>query len=632
MSVRTRFIISLVLSLPLAASMFGLTLPGGELTMCALATPVLLIGGGPFFVGAWAAFRHRQASMDTLVALGTGTAYFYSAYALGTGAPVYFEISALLVTFILLGKLFEDLTRSRANTAIQKLIGLQAKQATILKNNQEVQVPLEDVRVGDIVVVRPGEKIAVDGQVIHGNSSVDESMVTGESLPVAKGIGDAVIGSTINKTGSFSFTATKVGSQTLLAQIVELVRRAQTSRAPIQKLADNVSNVFVPVVLVLAIVTFNVWFVLLGAPFVQALLFAVAVVVIACPCALGLATPTALMVGTGRGAGLGILIKSGEVLEAANNIKYVVFDKTGTLTIGKPVVTDIIGDEAEVLRVAASLESASEHPLASAILARAKTAGIPLEEASHFKAIEGQGVTGEVGGQLGAIGNHTLMQQLQVNVKSRTARLIELESQGKTVMLVASEHKLIGLIAVQDEPKPMAAAAVAGLKAAGFAPVMLTGDNQATARAIAAQVGITQVIAQVLPSGKAAHIKSLQESGRVAFVGDGINDAPALALADLGIAMGSGTDIAMESGGIVLVKNDLRDVARALRLSSVTFARIKLNLFWAFAYNLAGIPIAAGVLVPLGLTLSPALAGLAMALSSVSVVTSSLLLRYAKLP
>ncbi|HSX02141.1 MAG TPA: copper-translocating P-type ATPase [Candidatus Saccharimonadia bacterium] len=631
MSIRTRFIISLVLSLPLVAAMLGVALPGGELTRCALATPVVFIGGWSFFAGAWAAFKHRQASMDTLVALGTGVAYVYSIYALERGMAGYFEIAALLITFILLGKLFEDLTRSRASTAIEKLIGLQAKQATIIKNDREVQVPLEDVRVGDIVVVRPGDKVAVDGQIVHGDSSVDESMVTGESLPVAKGVGDMVIGSTINKTGAFNFVAIKVGSQTLLAQIVELVRRAQTSRAPIQRLADNVSNVFVPVVLIIAIVTFNVWFVLLGATFVQALLFAVAVVVIACPCALGLATPTALMVGTGRGASLGILIKSGEVLEAANHIKYIVFDKTGTLTKGKPVVTDLVGDEIEVLRIAASLESASEHPLASAILARAKAANISIEEAMHFKAAEGQGVTGEVDGRLGAIGNQALMQQLQVDSKSRIKQLTELESQGKTVMLVATEHRLLGLIAVQDEPKSMTSEAIAGLKAAGFEPIMLTGDNEATAYAIAARVGIAKVIAQALPADKAAHIKSLQTTGRVAFVGDGLNDAPALAQADLGIAMGSGTDIAMEAGGIVLVKNDLRDVTRALALSRKTFSRIKLNLFWAFIYNLGGIPIAAGVLVPLGLTLSPALAGLAMAFSSVSVVVSSLMLRYAKL-
>ncbi len=631
MSTKTRFIISLVFSLPLALTMVGLMLPGDKLTMWALATPVMVFGGYPFFVGAWSAFKHRQASMDTLVALGTGVAYFYSLYALSAGTEVYFEIAALLITFILLGKLFEDLTRNRASNAIEKLVGLQAKQATILRDGKEVSVPLDEVRVGDLVLVRPGEKIAVDGKITQGSSTIDEAMVTGESLPVVKGVGDIVIGSTINKTGSFTFEATKVGSETLLAQIVELVRRAQNSRAPIQKLADKVSGVFVPVVLILAILVFNVWFVLLGSSFVASMLFAVAVVVIACPCALGLATPTALMVGTGRGASLGILIKSGEVLEAANNIKYIVFDKTGTLTVGRPVVTDIVGDEAEVLRTAAALEAVSEHPLASAILDRAKAEGIEVAKTSDFQAVEGKGVTGKLAGKPVAVGNRALMEGLQLSATAFGEEMARLESQGKTVMMIVEAGSLIGLIAVQDEPKPMAAEAVADLTARGFEPVMLTGDNKATAAAIARAVGITNVIAEVLPGDKADHVKTLQQRGKVAFVGDGINDAPALAQADLGIAMGSGTDIAMEAGGIVLVKNDLRDVSRALTLSHKTFGRIRLNLFWAFVYNLAGIPVAAGMLVPLGLTLNPAIAGLAMAFSSVSVVTSSLMLRYSKL-
>ena len=632
MTTKIRFIVSLLFSIPLVATMFGLELAGGELTMWALATPVVVIGGYPFFSGGWAAFKHRQASMDTLVSLGVGVAYLYSVYAVGVGEPVYFEIAALLITFILLGKLFEDLTRSRASSAIEKLVGLQAKQATVIRDGKEVQVALEAVIVGDQVVVKPGEKIAVDGTVSDGSTSIDESMVTGESLPVTKKTGDRVIGSTINKTGAITFTATKVGGDTLLSQIVELVRRAQTSRAPIQKLADQVSGIFVPIVLIIAVVTFNVWFVLLGVSFVQALLFAVAVIVIACPCALGLATPTALMVGTGRGARLGILIKSGEVLEAASDIKYIVFDKTGTITEGKPVVTDIVAtDTAATLAVAAALEASSEHPLASAILEKAAAGNVQVIKPKDFRAIEGKGVIGRINDAEAAIGNRALMQELGIDIAAQSSKLSELEHQGKTVMMVARQSQLLGMIAVQDQPKSMAKAAMAHLLERGFKPVMLTGDNKATAEAIAAQVGVSEVIAQVLPGQKADHIKALQQHGKVAFVGDGINDAPALAMADLGIAMGSGTDIAMEAGGIVLVKNNLHDVSRALVLSQRTFARIKLNLFWAFIYNLIGIPIAAGVFAGLGLVLNPALAGLAMAFSSVSVVVSSLLLNKTKI-
>ena len=665
--IKSRLILCAVLSLPLVATMFGLSLPGDGWTMWALATPVVLVGGYSFFLGAWSAFRHRAAGMDTLVALGTGTAYGYSVYALIIGRETFFEIAALLVTFILLGKLFEDLTRNRASSAIEKLVGLQAKQATVARDGREVSVPLEDVRVGDMVVVKPGEKVAMDGEVTAGASTVDEAMVTGESLPVTKRPGDNVIGSTINKTGSFTFRATRVGADTLLAHIVELVRRAQNSRAPIQKLADRVSAIFVPTVVIIAIVTFNVWFVLLGASFVTALLYAVAVVVIACPCALGLATPTALMVGTGRGASLGILIKGGEVLESADNIKYVVFDKTGTLTVGKPAVTDVMGavvgdpanmtagdssmtvgdpaGEAVVLKVAAALEAASEHPLASAVLERARAEGVEVVKTVSFQAIEGKGVVGELDGQKCAVGNRALMADLGVDIAGLAAAAAALEAAGKTVMLVAAAGRAVGLVAVQDVAKPSAAEAVAALKARGYEPIMITGDNQATAAAIAAAVGIDRVVAEVLPADKADRVKALQQGdgqnngqnngqtagGKVAFVGDGINDAPALAQADLGIAMGSGTDIAMEAGGIVLVKSDLRDVPRALTLSHKTLARIKLNLFWAFIYNLAGIPVAAGVLSSFGVTLSPALAGLAMAFSSVSVVTSSLLLRYSKI-
>ena len=625
------FFIALAFSIPLIYSMLGGRLPGDQYALWLLATPVQFYCGRRFYLGAWAALKNRNANMDTLIAGGTFIAYTYSLYALGTGQHVYFEISALLITFILLGQWMEELTKSRASGAIEKLIGLQARQATVLRDGKQVNLPIENLRIGDTVVVKPGEKVPVDGKVVDGASSVDESMVTGESLPVTKRIGDSVIGATINKTGSFQFTATKIGSDTLLAQIIELVRRAQTSRAPIQRLADQISGYFVPIVLILAIVTFNVWYVLLGATFAASLLFAVAVIVIACPCALGLATPTALMVGTGRGAKMGILIKSGEVLESARNIRFVVFDKTGTLTEGKPVVTDIVGDETRVLAVAAALEAASEHPLAAAILDAAKDRNVATAKVSDFEAVEGKGVVGLVNRSHAMIGNKALFVEANIPITDLAGELDRLQNQGKTVMVVGTDGTAIGLVAVQDRPKPSSVHAVTTLKQMGISPVMITGDNEATAKAVAQEVGIETVIAEVLPGEKAERVKALQQKGRVVFVGDGINDAPALAQADLGIAMGSGTDIAIESGGIVLIKNDLEDAVRALRLSQKTFSRIKLNLFWAFFYNVAGIPIAAGALSGFGLVLNPALAGLAMAFSSVSVIGSSLLLSRTKL-
>lgn len=625
MRTKSLFLLCVALTLPLVYTMLGGTLPGHQYTMAALATIVQFGGGWRFYRGAWGAFKHRGANMDTLIAVGTSVAYFYSVYALFTHLEVYFEISALLITFILMGQWFEELTRGRASKAIEKLLNLQAKEATVLRDGKPVKVPIEQLVIGDLVVVKPGEKIAVDGEVAEGNSSIDESMVTGESLPVEKKAGDAVIGATINKTGSFTFRATKIGKDTLLSQIIELVQRAQASRAPIQKFADTISGYFVPIVLILAIVTFNVWYVLLDATALHALLYAVAVIVIACPCALGLATPTALMVGTGRGAKLGILIKSGEVLEMARDIRYIMFDKTGTLTEGKPVVTDIVGDTELVLHVAVSLEAASEHPLSSAILEKASTATIAPTKVTRFKAIGGRGILATLDGKEAMIGNRALLAERYITL-AHESDMQQLEAQGKTVIAVVHDGTCIGLIAVQDQPKPHAKEAIAALTAMGLQPAMITGDNEHTAQAIAKQVGITKVIAGILPVQKAEEVRALKQHGKVAFVGDGINDAPALAEADLGIAMGSGTDIAIEAGGIVLVKNDLKDVVRALTLSRKTFGRIRLNLFWALIYNLAGIPIAAGVLSGIGIILNPALAGLAMALSSVSVVTSSLLL------
>lgn len=626
MSLKSRFFISLILTIPLLYDMVGGDLPGEMMTMFILTTGVMVVGAWPFVRSAWMSLKNHSANMDTLVAIGTVTAYLYSVYAMLSGLPVYFEIAALLIVFILLGQVLEELTKSRASNAIGKLLDLQAKDATVIRDGKTLVVPLDEVLVGDRILVKPGGKIPTDGKIIDGSSSIDESMVTGESLPVAKHAGDLVIGATINKQGSFTYKVTKIGADTLLAQIVELVSRAQASRAPIQKLVDKVSGIFVPVVLIIAIVTFVVWYSLIGATFIASLLFAVSVVIIACPCALGIATPTALMVGTGRGARIGILIKSGEVLEAARNIKTVVLDKTGTITEGKPVVTDIVGNKNEVLKIAASLEAASEHPLATAILDAAATAKINPSTVSKFRAAEGMGVTAKINNSVGYVGNRAMFVSQNIPIDSFDKTMHTLEQQGKTVVIIGQDNIALGLIAIQDTPKPSSKGAIGSFKRHGIRTVMITGDNEGTARAIAKQVGIDEVIANVMPGDKAEHVKLLQQHGKVAFVGDGINDAPALAQADLGIAMGSGTDVAIEAGGIVLVRNDLQDAVSALVLSQKTFSRIKLNLFWAFVYNSAGIPIAAGVFSGIGATLNPALAGLAMAFSSVSVVLSSLML------
>ena len=630
LSLRQVFFICLVFSLPMLYMMVA-DLPGGHWTAFLLTTPIMLIGGPRFFSSGWAAFKNHKANMDTLITIGTLTAYFYSIYALLAHEHVYFEIAALLIVFILLGQVFEELTKGRASQAVEKLLHLQAKDALVVRGKQEVRIPLADLKVGDVIIVKPGEKIPTDGEIVSGESYVDESLVTGESKPAHKQAGDAVIGASLNTTGAFRFKATKVGGETLLSQIVELVKQAQTSRAPIQKLADSISHYFVPIVLILSIVTFNIWFELVGVPLNIALLYAVAVVVIACPCALGLATPTALMVGVGLGARRGILIKSGEVLEKAKSIKTIVMDKTGTITLGQPVVTDVIGDHDKVLAIAASLEQQSEHPLAKAVLEAAQK--LKLDTVKSFKAYEGQGIGGVIGSKKAFVGTADLLHENNITITDETETDWQrLQSEAKTVVGVASGGTLLGLIAIQDAPKASSREAIALLGKQGYETIMLTGDNKATAEAIAKDVGIDRVIAEVMPADKANTITKLQtKSHHVAFVGDGINDAPALATAHLGIAMGSGTDVAIESGDIVLVKNDLLDVARALKLSKKTFGRIKLNLFWAFVYNLAGIPIAAGVFASAGLTLNPALAGLAMAFSSVSVVTSSVLLAKVKI-
>lgn len=568
--------------------------------------------------------------MDTLVALGTLVAYVYSVFALFTGQPVYFEAAGFIIFFILLGQIFEERMRNNASEAVEKLLDLQAKTAQVLRDGNYVEVAAEDIQIDDLIRVRPGEKIAVDGTIVEGSTTIDESMVTGESLPVEKSVGDAVIGSTINSNGTILFKAEKVGSETLLSQIVDFVKMAQSSRAPIQDLTDKISGIFVPVVTILAIATFWVWSVLLGASLQEAMLYAVSVLIIACPCALGLATPTALMVGTGRSAKMGVLIKNGTVLQEVQKIQTVVFDKTGTITIGQPLVTDVVGDEARVLTLAASLETFSEHPLAQAVLSQAEEKGLVLSPVENFQAIEGKGVQGQIDQQLVTLGNGKLHDGTAMDPELEK-RMVELQEQAKTVINLAVDGQVIGLIAIQDAPKASSKEAIKKLKERGLKTVMLTGDNERVAQAIAKQVGIDTVIADVLPQEKASAIQKLQEASKVAFVGDGINDAPALSIADVGIAMGSGTDIAIESGGIVLTQNDLLGVVRAFDMSQKTFRRILLNLFWASIYNILGIPIAAGVFVGLGLTLNPELAGLAMALSSLSVLTSSLLLNVAKI-
>lgn len=634
MKITTRFWISLIFSLPMLLEMIlhpftGWMLPGGSWTMLVFTTIIMLISAGPFVSSAWAASKKHHSNMDTLVALGTLTTYLYSIYAMFTHRPVFFETAAFVITFVLLGQVLEEKMRSNASSAMSKLVKLGAKNALVKRDDHFVKVPIDQVKQGDLIQVQPGQKIPVDGKIVSGNSAVDESMVTGESLPAHKKVGDKVIGATINQNGSFVFTAEKVGSDTMLAQIIAIVKQAQNSHAPIQKLADKVANIFVPTVLIIAIATFLVWYVLIGKDVATALNFAVAVMVIACPCALGLATPTALMVGTGRGAKMGILIKNGEILEAANNLDTVVFDKTGTITRGKPVVTDIVGNKEEVLQIAASLEKMSEHPLAPAILAAAKAGKIATSPVTNFMAIEGSGISGQINGRAAFVGKPA---SKDVTVASPLkAKINTLQEEAKTVVLVAIEKQAIGLIAIQDVPKENAARAISDLVKLGLEPVMLTGDNKPVAQAIAQQVGINKVIAEVLPIDKAAAIKKLQQHHKVAFVGDGINDAPALTQANVGIAMGSGTDVAIEAGGIVLIKNDLEDVVRALKLSKKTFSRIKLNLFWAFIYNVLGIPVAAGLFAGAGLTLSPEFAGMAMAFSSLSVVISSVLLGKSKI-
>ncbi|OGE44249.1 copper-translocating P-type ATPase [Candidatus Daviesbacteria bacterium RIFCSPLOWO2_01_FULL_36_8] len=603
-----------------------------------LAIPVQFWAGLSFYQATIPALRHRTANMDTLVSIGTTVAFSYSAAvtifpqlveSIGVKAEPYFDVSTIIIGLILLGRYFEAKAKAGTSEAIKKLIGLQAKTARVLRDGKEVDIPIDRVVIGDVIRVRPGEKIPVDGKIIEGQSSIDESMITGESIPVDKTKGEIVIGATLNKTGSFLYKATKVGSDTMLAQIIKLVQEAQASKAPIQRLVDLISSYFVPVVLMLAITTFAVWYVLGPTPvFLFAMLNAIAVLIIACPCAMGLATPTAIMVGTGIGANKGILIKDAQSLETARKINTIIFDKTGTLTNGKPVVTDIAGD---VLQLAASLEKGSEHSLAEAIVNKGELEKIKFSNVKDFKAVPGHGVLGLVNGQKVVLGNRKMMEKEEIKIED--SQIEKMENEGKTVMMLGVNRKFIGLIAVADTLKETAKKGVEKLQRMGIEVIMITGDNKRTADAIASKLGVKRVLAEVLPDQKEAEVRKIQAEGRsVAMVGDGINDAPALAAANIGIAMGTGTDVAIESAGITLINKDLTSVASAVELSKKTMRTIKVNLFWAFGYNIILIPVAMGVLYPnFGILLNPIFASAAMALSSISVVGNSLLLKRIKI-
>jgi len=607
-----------------------------------LTTPVLFWCGKNFYIGSWKALKRHTATMDTLIALGTSAAYFYSLFvtiypnfllAQGLATSVYYEVAAIVVTLILLGRFLENRAKGETSDAIRKLVGLQAKTARVIRLQQEIDIPITDVVVGDIVLVRPGEKIPVDGTVIEGSSTVDEAIVTGESVPVKKQPGDEVIGATINSVGSFKFKTTKVGKDTLLAQIVKMVQQAQGSKAPIQKLTDRVTAWFVPVVIAIAILTFIIWFNAMGNVSL-AMITAVGVLIIACPCALGLATPTSIMVGTGKGAQNGILIKGGESLELAHKIQTIILDKTGTLTQGKPTVTDFVtvnglSDELKLLQLAASVERNSEHPLSKAVLKYAQSQEVKLLEVKQFKAIAGSGVQGIVEGKLVQIGTQLWLQELGIDTQSLQNYKSEWETAKKTVIWLAVDKKIQAIIGIADALKPTSAAVVRTLKKMGLQVVMLTGDNRATAEAIAKEVGILHVLAEVRPQDKVAQVKALQAEGKiVAMVGDGINDAPALAQADVGIAIGTGTDVAIAASDITLISGDLQGIVTAIELSNATMQNIRQNLFFAYVYNIAGIPIAAGVLFPFfGWLLNPIIAGSAMAVSSLSVVSNALRLR-----
>jgi Cu+-exporting ATPase len=682
---RRKFLIAAALSLPVLAIAMShgrvalFNFAGVNYLQLALTTPVVFYCGAQFYRGAWAALRHRAADMNTLIATGTGTAYLYSlaatiapnffAAATPQGSligmngmsdvtasgvasashaaasampPVYFEAAGVIIALILLGRLLEARAKGRTNDAIRKLINLQPKRARVVREGREIEIAFEEIALGDKIVVRPGERVATDGVVEEGQSAIDESMLTGESLPVEKRIGDEVFGATLNRVGSFTFRATKIGKETALQQIVRLVQEAQGSKAPIARMADVISGVFTPIVLCLAIAVFVVWFVAapVDARFTTALVRFVSVLIIACPCALGLATPTAIMVGTGRGAQLGILIKGGEALETARGIDTIVLDKTGTITRGRPALTDVIAaqtsiSEDELLRLVAIAERGSEHPLGEAIVRGAEARGLDLKnKIARFKAVAGHGVEAEIEGRAIVVGNVALMQGRGIEIEGFVDHAARLAAEGKTPIYASVDGRFAGVLAVADEVRSESKSAIESLRRMGLEVVMLTGDNRVTADAVARGVGISRVLAEVLPEGKAGEIKRLQDAGhKVAMVGDGINDAPALAQADLGISIGTGTDVAIEASDLTLVGGDLRGVASAINLSRATIRTVRQNLFWAFAYNTIGIPVAAGLLYPFtGWLLSPVIASAAMSLSSVSVVANSLRLRRWRAP
>jgi Cu+-exporting ATPase len=643
-----KFWFSFILSVPLLWAMvshftFTSFIPLPHMLMnpwvqLALATPVQFVVGKQFYVGAFKALRNKSANMDVLVALGTSAAYFYSLYSslksLGSSAhtaQLYYETSAILITLILLGKLFEANAKGRSSEAIKKMMGLQAKTAVVLRDGAEVEIPVEEVQKGEVIFIKPGEKVPVDGEIIEGQSALDESMLTGESVPIDKNIGDKVIGATLNKNGFLKIKATKVGRETALAQIIKVVEEAQGSKAPIQRLADYISGIFVPIVVGIALLTFFVWYIwIVPGEFAPALEKLIAVLVIACPCALGLATPTSIMAGSGRAAEFGILFKGGEHLEATHKVDTILLDKTGTVTNGTPELTDVrIAQgykENELLQLVASAERLSEHPLAQALVAGIKNKGIEIQDPLSFEAIPGYGVRATVQKRELLVGTRKLMNQHKVNIDTALEEMTHLEREGKTAMLVALDGKYAGMLAVADTIKATSKEAVSRLKEMGLEVMMITGDNRQTAHAIAIQAGIEHVIAEVLPEGKAEEVKKLQQQGKkVAMVGDGINDAPALALADIGMAIGTGTDVAMEAADITLMRGDLMGIADAIEMSRKTISNIKQNLFWAMGYNTLGIPIAA-----VGL-LAPWVAGAAMAFSSVSVVLNALRLQKVRL-
>lgn len=625
-------ILGLILAIPVVIISMFLEIPNKSYILLLLTTPIQFGIGYHFYKGSWNSLKNKYFNMDFLVILGTSAAYFYSLFTTFFGGRIFYEASAALITTLTIGRLMETVSKGKTSEAIKKLFKLQAKTARVMRKGKEIQIPIEHVKKGDLVIVRPGERIPVDGIVIDGYSSIDESMITGESIPIEKKKGDEVIGATLNKNGVLKIKATKIGAETALSQIIKMVKEAQQSKAPIQRIADVVVSYFVPIVMIIAVSSFLFWYFFMGQPFFFVLTILVSILVVACPCAMGIATPTAVMVGLGKGAENGILIKGGQYLEKIHKLDTIIFDKTGTLTKGEPEVTDIVPfniDKKKLLMLTAIAEKNSEHPLGEAIIKKVKGEKIKIPDSKSFKTIPGHGVVTKYLGRKLLVGNRKLIQKEGIDTKHVEERLRVLEEGGKTVMIVAMNKKIVGLIGVADTLKKHSVKAVKELKRMDLEVIMITGDNERTAKAIAKKVSIDNVMADVLPQDKAKKIKELQDRGKfVGMVGDGINDAPALAQADIGIAIGSGTDVAIETGDIVLIKEDLRDVVAAIKLSEKTLSKIKQNLFWAFFYNTAMIPIAAGILYPtFNILLPPMAAGVAMVLSDISVVGNSLLLR-----